>query len=153
MIKRVKRTPPQPTTKTSNKSLKHTTSRPQYDNDFAEYCPLFIIKNVDSLHNERYMLIYKKNMMCISAQNTLDKLLQSLTSMTSQHGHSMNGLINYLDNGIINSEYGFNPSPSVLVYRKQSVNDYYTKDILEAVNRGAVVNKPSKKKLVVHKRG
>lgn len=117
-------------------------------------CPFFIIKNEDSVGDCRYELIYKNNLMCISAQNSLEDILQSITNMTKRGGYSFGGLINYIDNGIISSEHNFSPCPSVKLFRKESMNSDYDEVIMNTIKK-CTENKPTKtpRRKLVAKRG
>lgn len=132
-IKRAKRPIKSPTTANTKDLLKapHTTSLTSLTDNHD--CPFYIIRNEDSLHNVRFELIYKKNLMCVSAQGTLEKTLSSITKMTDRAGHSLMGLINYIDNAVILSEHNFKPCPAVYVSRKEHFNDEYTNDIMRAI--------------------
>ena len=117
-------------------------------------CPFFIIRNEDSVGDCRYELIYKNNLMCISAQNSLEDTLQSITNMTKRGGYSLGGLIDYIDNGIIDSEHNFSPCPSVKQFRKESMNSDYDEVIMDTIKKCAE-NKPIKspRRKLVAKRG
>lgn len=123
---------PQHTTKTATNDLVKTTSA-SHINDYD--CPFYIIRKEDSLRCERFELIYKKNLMCLSAQNSLDGILTSITTMTNNNGHSLNGLIDYIDSGIMYSEHQFKPCPSVYLSRKECLNSEYTDVIIEAIQK------------------
>ena len=136
----------------------HDTTNNNSDSDLGggaySDCPFFIIKNEDSVGDCRYELIYKNNLMCISAQNSLEDILQSITNMTKRGGYSLGGLIDYIDNGIINSEHNFSPCPSVKQFRKESMNSDYDEVIMDTIKKCAE-NKPinSPRRKLMAKRG
>lgn len=143
-------------TKVTNTAPHDTTNNSGGDLGDGAYsdCPFFIIKNEDSVGDCRYELIYKSNLMCISAQNSLEDVLQSITNMTKRSGYSLGGLIGYIDNGIINSEHNFSPCPSVKLFRKESMNSDYDEVIINTIKKCAE-NKPIKspRRKLVAKRG
>lgn len=143
-------------TKITNTTPHDTTNNSGSDLGGGAYsdCPFFIIKNEDSVGGCRYELIYKNNLMCISAQNSLEDILRSITNMTKRGGYSFGGLINYIDNGIISSEHNFSPCPSVKLFRKESMNSDYDEVIMDTIKKCAE-NKPIKspRRKLVAKRG
>lgn len=97
--------------------------------------PFFVIKSVDSLGGERYELILKRNLACISAQDTLSGLCDCVTSMTDKHGHCLSGLKEYLDSADIVVSHSMTPPPTVVDRRKSKVNNDYDNDLMDAVKR------------------
>ena len=92
-------------------------------------CPLYIIEHYNTLNESRYELIYKRGFICLSAQSSLESLFRALNNILSVCGYSIDSLINYIDKGVINSEHGFKPCPTMLEFRKQTINNKYD-DIL-----------------------
>ena len=128
----LKTAPPQATTQTTS----HNTV-------YSEL-PFFVVKSVDSLGGERYELILKRNLACISAQDTLSGLCDCVTTMTDKHGHCLSGLKEYLDSADIVVSHSMTPPPTVVDRRKSKVNNDYDNDLMDAVKRSE--NKVATKK-------
>ena len=105
-----------------------------HDTVYSEL-PFFVIKSVDSLGGERYELILKRNLACISAQDTLSGLCDCVTSMTDKHGHCLSGLKEYLDSADIVVSHSMTPPPTVVERRKSKVNNDYDNDLVDAIKR------------------
>ena len=97
--------------------------------------PFFVVKSVDSLGGERYELILKRNLACISAQDTLSGLCDCVTTMTDKHGHCLSGLKEYLDSADIVVSHSMTPPPTVVDRRKSKVNNDYDNDLMDAIKR------------------
>ena len=97
--------------------------------------PFFVVKSVDSLGGERHELILKRNLACISAQDTLSGLCDCVTSMTDKHGHCLSGLKEYLDSADIVVSHSMTPPPTVVEGRKSKVNSDYDNDHMDAIKR------------------
>lgn len=97
--------------------------------------PFFVVKSVDSLGGERYELILKRNLACISAQDTLSDLCDCVTTMTDKHGHCLSGLKEYLDSADIVVSHSMTPPPTVVDRRKSKVNNDYDNDLMDAIKR------------------
>lgn len=119
----LKTAPPQATTQTTS----HNTA-------YSEL-PFFVVKSVDSLGGERYELILKRNLACISAQDTLSGLCDCVTTMTDKHGHCLSGLKEYLDSADIVVSHSMTPPPTVVDRRKSKVNNDYDNDLMDAIKR------------------
>ena len=120
----LKTAPPQATTQTTSP---HNTVHSEL--------PFFVIKSVDSLGGERYELILKRNLACISAQDTLSGLCDCVTSMTDKHGHCLSGLKEYLDSADIVVSHSMTPPPTVVEGRKSKVNNDYDNDLMGSIKR------------------
>lgn len=105
-----------------------------HDTVYSEL-PFFVIKSVDSLGGERYELILKRNLSCISAQDTLSGLCDCVTTMTDKHGHCLSGLKEYLDSADIVVSHSMTPPPTVVERRKSKVNNDYDNDLMDAIKR------------------
>lgn len=119
----LKTTSPQTTTQTTPHNTVHSE------------LPFFVVKSVDSLGGERYELILKRNLACISAQDTLSGLCDCVTSMTDKHGHCLSGLKEYLDSADIVVSHSMTPPPTVVEGRKSKVNNDYDNDLMDAIKR------------------
>lgn len=119
----LKTAPPQTTTQTTS----HNTV-------YSEL-PFFVVKSVDSLGGERYELILKRNLACISAQDTLSGLCDCVTSMTDKHGHCLSGLKEYFDSADIVVSHSMTPPPTVVDRRKSKVNNDYDNDLMDSIKR------------------
>ena len=97
--------------------------------------PFFVVKTVDSLGGERYELILKRNLACISAQDTLSGLCDCVTTMTDKHGHCLSGLKEYLDSADIVVSHSMTPPPTVVERRKSKVNNDYDNDLMNSIKR------------------
>ena len=106
-----------------------------YNDTVYSELPFFIIKSVDSLGGERYELILKRNLACISAQDTLSGLCDCVTTMTDKHGHCLSGLKEYLDSADIVVSHSMTPPPTVVERRKSKVNNDYDNDLMDAIKR------------------
>ena len=120
----LKTAPPQTTTQTTSP---HNTVHSEL--------PFFVVKSVDSLGGERYELILKRNLACISAQDTLSGLCDCVTTMTDKHGHCLSGLKEYLDSADIVVSHSMTPPPTVVERRKSKVNNDYDNDLMDAIKR------------------
>lgn len=120
----LKTAPPQATTQTTS----------PYNTVYSEL-PFFVVKSVDSLGGERYELILKRNLACISAQDTLSGICDCVTSMTDKHGHCLSGLKEYLDSADIVVSHSMTPPPTVVDRRKSKVNNDYDNDLIDAIKR------------------
>ena len=119
----LKTAPPQITAQTTTHNTVHSE------------LPFFVVKSVDSLGGERYELILKRNLACISAQDTLSGLCDCVTTMTDKHGHCLSGLKEYLDSADIVVSHSMTPPPTVVEGRKSKVNNDYDNDLMDAVKR------------------
>lgn len=117
----------QPKTTTPHDTISHDT--------VYNELPFFVIKSVDSLGGERYELILKRNLSCISAQDTLSGLCDCVTTMTDKHGHCLSGLKEYLDSADIVVSHSMTPPPTVVERRKSKVNNDYDNDLMDAIKR------------------
>lgn len=122
----------------------HDTIHDTIHNTVYSELPFFVVKSVDSLGGERYELILKRNLACISAQDTLSGLCDCVTSMTDKHGHCLSGLKEYLDSADIVVSHSMTPPPTVVEGRKSKVNNDYDNDLMDAVKRSE--NKVATKK-------
>ena len=112
-----------------------TTTPATAHNTVHSELPFFVVKSVDSLGGERYELILKRNLACISAQDTLSGLCDCVTTMTDKHGHCLSGLKEYLDSADIVVSHSMTPPPTVVDRRKSKVNNDYDNDLMDAVKR------------------
>ena len=122
---------------TPKKTTQLKTTPPQntlHDTVHSEL-PFFVVKSVDSLGGERYELILKRNLACISAQDTLSGLCDCVTTMTDKHGHCLSGLKEYLDSADIVVSHSMTPPPTVVEGRKSKVNSDYDNDLMDAIKR------------------
>lgn len=119
----LKTAPPQTTTQTTPHNTVHSE------------LPFFVVKSVDSLGGERYELILKRNLACISAQDTLSSICDCVTTMTDKHGHCLSGLKEYLDSADIVVSHSMTPPPTVVEGRKSKVNNDYDNDLMDAIKR------------------
>lgn len=117
----------QPKTASPHNTVSHNTVHSEL--------PFFVVKSVDSLGGERYELILKRNLACISAQDTLSGLCDCVTTMTDKHGHCLSGLKEYLDSADIVVSHSMTPPPTVVERRKSKVNSDYDNDLMDAVKR------------------
>ena len=122
---------PKKTSQLKTASPQATTS---HDTVYSEL-PFFVVKSVDSLGGERYELILKRNLACISAQDTLSGLCDCVTSMTDKHGHCLSGLKEYLDSADIVVSHSMTPPPTVVERRKSKVNNDYDNDLMDSIKR------------------
>ena len=123
---------------TPKKTSQLKTTSPQATsphNTVHSELPFFVVKSVDSLGGERYELILKRNLACISAQDTLSGLCDCVTSMTDKHGHCLSGLKEYLDSADIVVSHSMTPPPTVVEGRKSKVNNDYDNDLMDAIKR------------------
>ena len=123
---------------TPKKTTQLKTAPPQTTsphNTVHSELPFFVVKSVDSLGGERYELILKRNLACISAQDTLSGLCDCVTTMTDKHGHCLSGLKEYLDSADIVVSHSMTPPPTVVEGRKSKVNNDYDNDLMDAVKR------------------
>ena len=122
---------------TLKKTSQLKTAPPQISSPNTVYSelPFFVVKSVDSLGGERYELILKRNLACISAQDTLSGLCDCVTSMTDKHGHCLSGLKEYLDSADIVVSHSMTPPPTVVEGRKSKVNNDYDNDLIDAIKR------------------
>ena len=122
---------------TPKKTIQPKTTSPQATTQDTVYSelPFFVVKSVDSLGGERYELILKRNLACISAQDTLSGLCDCVTSMTDKHGHCLSGLKEYLDSADIVVSHSMTPPPTVVERRKSKVNNDYDNDLMDAIKR------------------
>ena len=123
---------------TPKKTTQLKTAPPQTTsphNTVYSELPFFVVKSVDSLGGERYELILKRNLACISAQDTLSGICDCVTSMTDKHGHCLSGLKEYLDSADIVVSHSMTPPPTVVERRKSKVNNDYDNDLMDAVKR------------------
>ena len=111
-----------------------TTQNTSHNTVYSEL-PFFVVKSVDSLGGERYELILKRNLACISAQDTLSDLCDCVTTMTDTHGHCLSGLKEYLDSADIVVSHSMTPPPTVVERRKSKVNNDYDNDLMDAIKR------------------
>ena len=122
---------------TPKKTSQLKTAPPQATphNTVYSELPFFVVKSVDSLGGERYELILKRNLACISAQDTLSGLCDCVTSMTDKHGHCLSGLKEYLDSADIVVSHSMTPPPTVVERRKSEVNNDYDNDLMDVIKR------------------
>ena len=120
--------------KTSQLKTSPPQTTTQHDTVHSEI-PFFVVKSVDSLGGERYELILKRNLACISAQDTLSGLCDCVTTMTDKHGHCLSGLKEYLDSADIVVSHSMTPPPTVVERRKSKVNNNYDNDLMDAIKR------------------
>lgn len=120
---------------TPKKTSQLKTAPPQTTTHNTVYSelPFFVVKSVDSLGGERYELILKRNLACISAQDTLSGLCDCVTTMTDKHGHCLSGLKEYLDSADIVVSHSMTPPPTVVEGRKSKVNNDYDNDLMDAI--------------------
>ena len=126
---------PKKTTQLKTTSPPATTQTTTPHNTVYSELPFFIIKSVDSLGGERYELILKRNLACISAQDTLSGLCDCVTTMTDKHGHCLSGLKEYLDSADIVVSHSMTPPPTVVEGRKSKINNDYDNDLMDAIKR------------------
>ena len=117
---------------TTSQTTPHDTV--SHDTVYSEL-PFFVVKSVDSLGGERYELILKRNLACISAQDTLSGLCDCVTTMADKHGHCLSGLKEYLDSADIVVSHSMTPPPTVVEGRKSKVNNDYDNDLMDAIKR------------------
>ena len=125
---------PKKTSQLKTTSSQATTQTTTHNTVHSEL-PFFVVKSVDSLGSERYELILKRNLACISAQDTLSGLCDCVTSMTDKHGHCLSGLKEYLDSADIVVSHSMTPPPTVVERRKSKVNNDYDNDLMDAIKR------------------
>ena len=125
---------PKKTTQLKTAPPQTTTQATTHNTVYSEL-PFFVVKSVDSLGGERYELILKRNLACISAQDTLSGLCDCVTSMTDKHGHCLSGLKEYLDSADIVVSHSMTPPPTVVERRKSKVNSDYDNDLIDAIKR------------------
>ena len=125
---------PKKTTQLKTAPSQITTQNTSHNTVYSEL-PFFVVKTVDSLGGERYELILKRNLACISAQDTLSGLCDCVTSMTDRHGHCLSGLKEYLDSADIVVSHSMTPPPTVVDRRKSKVNNDYDNDLKDAIKR------------------
>ena len=125
---------PKKTSQLKTTSSQATTQTTTHNTVHSEL-PFFVVKSVDSLGGERYELILKRNLACISAQDTLSGLCDCVTSMTDKHGHCLSGLKEYLDSADIVVSHSMTPPPTVVERRKSKVNNDYDNDLMDAIKR------------------
>ena len=126
---------PKKTSQLKTTSPQTTTQTTSPHNTVHSELPFFVVKSVDSLGGERYELILKRNLACISAQDTLSGLCDCVTSMTDRHGHCLSGLKEYLDSADIVVSHSMTPPPTVVEGRKSKINNDYDNDLIDAVKR------------------
>ena len=126
---------PKKTSQLKTTSPQNTTQATSPHNTVHSELPFFVVKSVDSLGGERYELILKRNLACISAQDTLSGLCDCVTSMTDKHGHCLSGLKEYLDSADIVVSHSMTPPPTVVERRKSKVNSDYDNDLMDAIKR------------------
>lgn len=125
---------PKKTSQLKTAPPQNTTQVTTHNTLYSEL-PFFVIKSMDSLGGERYELILKRNLACISAQDTLSGLCDCVTTMTDKHGHCLSGLKEYLDSADIVVSHSMTPPPTVVEGRKSKVNNDYDNDLMDAVKR------------------
>ena len=126
---------PKKTTQLKTAPPQTTTQTTSSHNTVYSELPFFVVKSMDSLGGERYELILKRNLACISAQDTLSGLCDCVTTMTDKHGHCLSGLKEYLDSADIVVSHSMTPPPTVVERRKSKVNSDYDNDLMDAIKR------------------
>lgn len=125
--------------KTVKKSLtahkKTVTTKDTKQSNDSLILPFFVTVHHSNVNGDRYLLIHKKTLACLSAQNTLDELLSCVTRMTTRCGRSFEKLVDYVDNAYLNSDYSFKPEPTVFEQRKGLVNSDYDSELWDAINK------------------
>lgn len=95
--------------------------------------------------NDRYLLLYTVNLMCLSAKDTLDSILLCAKNLYLK---ARGDLDTYLSESMYSLEYNPKPPKSVYIVRKNALTDEYNTYLRDALRDAETALKDTRRKEV-----
>ena len=95
--------------------------------------------------NDRYLLLYTVNLMCLSAKDTLDGILSCAKNLYLK---ARGDLETYLSESMYSLEYNPKPPKSVYIVRKNALTDEYNTYLRDALRNAETALKDVRRKEV-----